>query len=227
MTLDTRRHDLLFDKTTCTYPVHIIGVGGVGSNVARLLAKLAVGERGPVHAWDHDIVEAHNVPNQAYDAADVGMPKTEALKRHYRQWNGGEIVVHTERVQGPIPLSGVVFLCVDNNDVRKEICESSVWKKQDISLLIETRMDATHVIVHTVDPSNDRHIECWNLFWYPHAETENLAGCGGPASVITASDMTANVAVQQFVHWHARRFSGLANQIQLDLVTWESAVGFW
>lgn len=228
MTLDTKRHDDLFDKRQCTLPVHVVGVGGVGSHVARLLAKLGVGEYGPVHVWDGDKIEPHNVSNQAYDPADIEAQKAEATQRHFKRRSGVEIMAHAEFVTKRIPFSGIVFLCLDDMDVRRDICEKSIWRNMDVPLLIETRMDAAHAQTHTLDPRDERHIGIWNLRWYPQSEVDNLMGCGGPLSVITAVEMTAVIAVQQFIHWsNQRSLENIVNEIEIDLVTWEIKTRIW
>ncbi len=69
--------------------IGIAGVGGVGSNVARLLAQSTVGGRveSPFHLHalslvlvDHDDVEAGNLNRQFYGRSQTGLPKAEQLK---------------------------------------------------------------------------------------------------------------------------------------------------
>ena len=57
--------------------VAIAGAGGLGSNVAALLARAGVGH---LIIADFDIVEAHNLNRQQYFMDQVGQTKVEALK---------------------------------------------------------------------------------------------------------------------------------------------------
>lgn len=69
----------IFDPAKFGWPVHLIGVGGIGSAVVFPLLKLGIHE---LHVWDSDKVEPRNIPAQlVYRLSDVGTSKVEALKR--------------------------------------------------------------------------------------------------------------------------------------------------
>ena len=57
--------------------VAILGLGGLGSNIAVSLARVGVGELTLV---DYDVVEPSNLNRQQYFIENIGMKKTEALK---------------------------------------------------------------------------------------------------------------------------------------------------
>ncbi len=59
--------------------VGIAGAGGLGSNVAFMLARSGVRRLTLV---DQDVVDASNLNRQAFFPEDVGQPKVEALARH-------------------------------------------------------------------------------------------------------------------------------------------------
>lgn len=129
--------------------VHIIGVGATGSWIAYILAKMGIKQ---IHAWDFDIVEAHNLPNQIYGRQDVGKTKVEALTEKLSIECGTEIIPHNERVDGSQKLSGIVFLCTDTMSSRKQIWERAIRYQLSVKLMVETRMGAELGIVHTVKP---------------------------------------------------------------------------
>ena len=56
-------------------PIHIIGVGAVGSRVAELVVRLGFND---IHIYDFDIVEDGNITNQIYTYRDMGMSKEDA-----------------------------------------------------------------------------------------------------------------------------------------------------
>ena len=64
--------------------VCILGLGGLGSNVATLLARLGIGYLKLV---DFDIVEASNLNRQQYRISHIGMKKTEAIKTIIKEIN--------------------------------------------------------------------------------------------------------------------------------------------
>ena len=64
--------------------VCILGLGGLGSNVAVLLARSGIGYLKLV---DFDIVEASNLNRQQYRISHIGIKKTEVMKSIIREIN--------------------------------------------------------------------------------------------------------------------------------------------
>ena len=64
--------------------VCILGLGGLGSNAAVLLARVGVGYLKLV---DFDIVEASNLNRQQYRISHIGMKKTEAIRTIIKEIN--------------------------------------------------------------------------------------------------------------------------------------------
>lgn len=64
--------------------VAIAGLGGLGSNIAVMLARTGVGSLLLV---DFDVVEPSNLNRQNYYICDLGMPKTVALQEQIRKIN--------------------------------------------------------------------------------------------------------------------------------------------
>lgn len=64
--------------------VAIAGLGGLGSNIAIMLARIGVGELLLV---DFDVVEPSNLNRQCYYISHLGIPKTEALKNQITEIN--------------------------------------------------------------------------------------------------------------------------------------------
>lgn len=76
--------------------VAIAGLGGLGSNIAVSLTRAGVGELLLV---DFDCVDISNLNRQQYEAADLGRPKTEALREKLlRITPHVSIRTHTTRV---------------------------------------------------------------------------------------------------------------------------------
>lgn len=57
--------------------VAIAGIGGLGSNIAVMLARSGVGH---LHLVDFDVVDITNINRQAYTITHIGMKKVEAIK---------------------------------------------------------------------------------------------------------------------------------------------------
>ena len=111
-----------FDPVKVKGKCHIIGCGSVGSTVAALLARLGVTK---FVLYDFDRVEAHNLANQMFVHADIKTEKVDAVKRIITEINpDAEPTIEICREgYSDQKLNGYVFLCVDNIDLRREICQ--------------------------------------------------------------------------------------------------------
>ena len=79
-----------------TARVAVCGLGGLGSNVSIALARAGVGH---LHLIDFDRVEPSNLNRQQYAAAQVGLPKAEALRANLAAINPFcDVVAETVRV---------------------------------------------------------------------------------------------------------------------------------
>ena len=88
--MDLKEEDLLkrnvkgiFEKLKKA-KVCILGLGGLGSNVAVLLARAGIGY---LKLIDFDVVEASNLNRQQYRISHIGMKKTEAMKTIIKEIN--------------------------------------------------------------------------------------------------------------------------------------------
>lgn len=102
--------------------IHIIGCGSVGSTVACMLARTGITN---FTLWDFDTVEPHNLANQMFRQKDIHKPKVEALLDIICEINPDIADCAKLKPEGwkGQQLSGYVFLCVDNIDLRREIVE--------------------------------------------------------------------------------------------------------
>ena len=88
--MDLKEEDLLkrnvkdISKKLKKAKVCILGLGGLGSNVATLLARSGIGYLKLV---DFDIVEASNLNRQQYRISHIGIKKTEAIKTIIKEIN--------------------------------------------------------------------------------------------------------------------------------------------
>lgn len=104
--------------------IHIIGCGSVGSVVAENLARFGITR---MMLYDFDTVEPRNLANQMFTQNDVGRLKVEALADMLHRINpeiDNDLVLVPKGYTGQ-KLSGYVFLCVDNIDLRREIATAN------------------------------------------------------------------------------------------------------
>lgn len=105
--------------------IHIVGCGSVGSTLAENLARCGITK---MTLWDFDTVEAHNIVNQMFRQQDVGKTKVEALKDILMDINPeikDDIELKPKGWEGKL-MSGYIFLCVDNIELRRTIVEKHI-----------------------------------------------------------------------------------------------------
>lgn len=135
-----------FDPTKVDGRCHIIGCGSVGSTVAELLVRLGITD---ISLYDFDTVSAHNLANQMFNNDDIGRPKVEAVADMLCRINPevkDALKLFPEGWTEKCRLSGYVFLCVDNIDLRREIVTKNRFN-QAIKAMFDFRTrleDAQH-----------------------------------------------------------------------------------
>lgn len=208
--IDTLRHQDHFNPEKFNHPVHVIGCGATGSKIALSLAKLGI-KPELLYFYDDDVVEEHNIANQAFDTCHIGCTKIEALDDiittatlKSEDIAGGADFgqcsnMKSELVTADTNLFGIVFLLTDTMSSRKEIVDG-LKNKLTVDLIIETRMGADSLRIYTFEPSNIEHVRCWENNWYPDEEAETSA-CGALPSVGPTSDVIAGLAVWQMIRW--------------------------
>lgn len=121
--MDLKEEDLLkrnvkgIAKKLKKAKVCILGLGGLGSNVAVLLARAGIGYLKLV---DFDVVEVSNLNRQQYRISHIGIKKTEAIKSIIKEINSFvEIEVLNKKVDRENILSvvGDVEIVVEAFDV--------------------------------------------------------------------------------------------------------------
>jgi len=121
--MDLKEEDLLkrnvkgiFEKLKKA-KVCILGLGGLGSNVATLLARSGIGYLKLV---DFDIVEASNLNRQQYRISHIGLKKTEAIRTIIKEINPFvEIEVLNKKIdrENILSIVGDVEIVVEAFDV--------------------------------------------------------------------------------------------------------------
>lgn len=137
------------DPSTVRERIHIIGCGAIGSTLAENLARFGFTK---ISLYDFDIVEPHNIANQMFTSADIGKSKIEAVKEMIVKINpeaAKEIKVFAEGWNGQ-RLSGYVFLCVDNIDLRRKIATDNKYNNT-IKAMFDFRMGLTDAQHYAAD----------------------------------------------------------------------------
>lgn len=142
-----------FDPQSCKDAIHVIGCGSVGSCVCELLARFGLTN---VSLYDFDTVEEHNLANQNFTTEDLYKPKLEGVYSRWIKINPEatkEIKLYPDGWNGQ-KLSGYVFLCVDNIDLRRKIVEDNKYN-MNIKAMFDFRTALTSAQHYAADWSDD------------------------------------------------------------------------
>ena len=115
--------------------VCILGLGGLGSNVATLLARSGIGYLKLV---DFDIVEASNLNRQQYRISHIGIKKTEAIKTIIKEINPFveidtlDIKVNRENILSVVEDIEIVVEAFDRAETKAMAIEELLTNKNKI-----------------------------------------------------------------------------------------------
>ena len=193
------RHESIFtpDMLDGT-PIHIIGCGATGSNLALSLVKLGVPE---LHLYDMDVVEDHNIANQFFTEEDIGKKKCDALKEILAKWatnplcqiesHDGEVTA--ENAENYIE-NGIIFCVTDSMSSRSDLFKDFARANFRIKQWIETRMSLDTTRVYALNPCDCIECEKYEATLYTDDNTVESA-CGTTQTAFPTASIVANQAV--------------------------------
>lgn len=196
--------------------IHIVGCGSVGSTLAENLARCGVTK---MTLWDFDTVEAHNIVNQMFRQQDVGKLKVEALRDILMDINSeikDNIELKPKGWEGKL-MSGYIFLCVDNIELRRTIVEKhmdSPYVKAvfDFRTLLES---AQH---YAADWSNYKmKQDLLKSMQFSHeeaAEETPVSACGVTLGVATTVRLVCALGVDNYINFV--KGNGIKKLIMID-----------
>ena len=187
--------------------IHIVGCGSVGSTVAENLARSGVTN---FELWDFDVVEPKNLANQMFREKDIGLLKVEALTGILCEINvevGDHIKLQPEGWKGE-QLSGFVFLCVDNIELRREIVEKHM-DNPNIKAMFDFRTrleDAQHYAADWADYKMKKDFLNSMNFTHEEAKEETpVSACNVTLSVCPTVRIICAYGVANFMNfWNGK-----------------------
>lgn len=115
--------------------VVLAGVGGIGSYVGFLLARMKV---AALFIYDPDVVETANMSGQLYSSIDVGIPKVEALSKMVSSYAGyNSTFAINERFTEESEAADIMICGFDNMAARAIFFNK--WKEHILAKLEEER----------------------------------------------------------------------------------------
>ena len=201
--MDLSKSYEFFRPEMLTQRVHVIGCGAIGSTVAENLVRFGITN---ITLYDFDTVERHNIANQMFREIDVGRLKVEALADMLYDINPevkGNINLVTEGWTGQ-RLSGYVFLCVDNIDLRREIATACKGNRY-VKAMFDFRMrltDAQHFAADWSNPDSIENFLATMDFTHEEAKEQTpVSACNIALSVCTTVRMVVALGVSNFINF--------------------------
>lgn len=192
-----------FHPEDCKGRIHIIGCGAIGSTLAEELVRYGIEK---ITLYDFDTVESHNIANQIYTEADIGKTKVQALSEYLLKINP-ELSNHLKVVEkGYVNqrLSGYVFLCVDNIELRRKIVEEN-QHNQFILGVFDFRMRLTDAQHYAADWSNETEVRSLlNSMNFSHEEAKQetpVSACNLTLSVVSTVRLIVSLGVVNFINF--------------------------
>lgn len=222
---DLSRHSSLFrPEMLKNTPVHVIGCGATGSNIAMQLTKLGVPE---IHIYDMDKIEGHNVANQIYRVEHIGAYKVRALSailEQHKPCDGTSIIEHCNKVDSDYiaknGLSGIVFVATDTMQSRKEIYDAGGSGNTNILRWIEPRLDLSFIRLYSIRPADYKQHKMYLETLYTDDEVVTLSSCGTTQTAFPTASFLASMCVWEMLN--ALNAGNPYNEIMVDLANWTS-----
>jgi len=183
--------------------IHIIGCGSVGSTVAELLARFGL---TGITLYDFDKAEPKNLANQMFRQEHIGMNKTDALAGMLQEINPeikSRLKIEPDGFSNQ-RLSGYVFLCVDNIELRREIAVANKDSPYIKAMFdFRTRLtDAQHYAADWRDMKMvDDFIGSMNFTHEEAAAETPVSACNVTLSVAPTIRMICSLGVANFVNF--------------------------
>lgn len=201
--MNTNKFHDFFQPEDINERVHIIGCGAIGSLVADTLARMGLTK---ITLYDFDTVEAHNIANQIYTENDINRQKVDALADRMLAINPDMVADLKKQPTGyqNQRLSGYVFLCVDNIDLRRSIVEK-YQHDPFIKAMFDFRMrltDAQHFAADWADPRAVQSLLNSMQFTHEEAKQETpVSACNLTLSVIPTVWMIVSCGISNFMNF--------------------------
>lgn len=200
--MNLNKHLEFFNPLEIEDEIHIIGVGAIGSNLALMLARLGCSN---IHLYDFDDVEEINIANQNYFKGQVGKEKVKATLENMLAINPEAVIeLHEDGWEPGIPMSGYIFLCLDNIDTRRQIVEANKTNRY-VKAILDFRMGLDDAQHYMADMSDQKAVKrLLDTMDFTHEEAKEalpVSACGTSLSVLPTIWTVISSGVANFINY--------------------------
>lgn len=141
-----QRHTDALQQRFLSACVAVCGLGGLGSNVAISLARVGIGKLLLV---DFDKVDVSNLHRQQYFISQLGMSKTEAMKKTLKEINPYcEIITHTVKLEDEnlflLANCDIICECFDDAECKAMLVNGITQHYPDKYIVAASGMSGLH-----------------------------------------------------------------------------------
>ena len=220
--MELSKHLEFFNPVELDKPIHIIGLGAIGSNLAMQLTRLGCTN---FYLYDFDKVEPKNIANQIYYYQDRDQLKTDATAYNMRSINPDVKLRTFDKGYTSQALSGYVFLAVDNIDLRRTIVEENQLNS-NIDSIYDFRMglsDAQHYAADWTDKESIKRLLSTMQFTREEAAAaQPVSACGTTLSVLPTIQIICASGISNFIN-HVKG-EGLKPMVLIDSFAFSTLV---
>lgn len=199
--MNITKHASFFNPMDLNDAIHIIGCGAIGSTLAEMMVRMGCTN---IYLYDFDTVSPHNLANQMFREIDIAEEKTMALSSILIDINADVDLTTYEEGYTDQPLSGYVFLCVDNIDLRRKIATENKFNTM-IKAMFDFRMRLSDAQHYAADWSNRESIETFlksMQFTHEEAKAETPTNaCGTSMNIITTVRIICSVGLANWINF--------------------------
>lgn len=206
--------------------VILAGVGGIGSYVGFLLARM---KPASMFIYDDDIVEAVNMSGQLYGQSDLGRSKVSALAEMIRNYaNYSSVFAINERFTNESEAGDIMICGFDNMEARRLFfnkwvnhVQSKPEEERKNCLFIDGRLAAEEFQVLCIKGDDEYNINRYNNeFLFSDAEADETI-CSYKQTTFCAN-MIASYMVNLFVNFCANQCEPLIDRDLPFLTTYNA-----
>ena len=195
--------------------ITIIGLGGIGSNVALPLARL---NPKKLFLIDPDVVEEVNLAGQAFFNNHIGMKKVDAVAEVLYSWAGYKKIVAiptllTEGTDfGEITITGF-----DNMNARK-IAFTNFMDSPAAKLLVDARMSVDTIQIFTLLKEDTEFLDIYRDKWLFSDAAAQTVPCSMKQTSYTGS-ILGGLVVNIIINYISSSFKAFPKQIMYNTNT--------
>ena len=192
--------------------ITIIGLGGIGSNVALPLARL---NPKKLFLIDPDVVEEVNLAGQAFFNNHVGMKKVDAVAEVLYSWAGYKKIVAIPTLLtkgtdfGEITITGF-----DNMNARK-IAFTNFMDSPAAKLLVDARMSVDTIQIFTLLKEDTEFLDIYRDKWLFSDAAAQTAPCSMKQTSYTGS-ILGGLVVNIIINYISSSFKAFPKQIMYN-----------